>query len=172
MFSAEVYKFHCNWQRKYLLSTWEEPARTMEGTPQKKWDIPKESAKLTWSCSSNRLTPATFYILLLLFSKYHYHFSSSFCLPVTYERLAVLITASLYQWKLVLGPSNWKIFTQRSLRDSHNRTAFGDLGNDQSLWFPREGYHNKVLKVKAQFYTEQEVANFDFLVGSQGGHQD
>lgn len=49
---------------------------------------------------------------------------------------------------------------------------FWDLINDQSLWFPRGSHHNKVLKVKAQFYTEQEIANFDFLVGSQGGHQD
>lgn len=123
-----------------------------------------------WPQSSNWVIPTiSFFNLTFLFRMFPY-FSSFSChfLKGFQFRLQPLYSKE----KLVFDPFTWKIFIQRPLRESHKRTASGDLGSDQPLWFPRENHHNKVHKVKAPFYTEQEIANFDFLVGSPRGHQD
>lgn len=74
--------FSCNWQRKYLLSTWEEPARTMEGTWQKKWDIPKRWKD--WYSHAAQTDPILLHFITFhLFSQKQFSFFTSFCLSVT-----------------------------------------------------------------------------------------
>lgn len=124
-------RFNCNWQRKYLLSTWEEPARTMEGGWQKKWDTPK-------GCKYCYGHAAQTYPLLLCFILSHLFFSqkqfsssfffSSFCLPFTSWKTWDLV----YSLCIPMKTGTWTLKLEDSYSEAPERfsqqSCFWGLG--------------------------------------------